>query len=45
MAAVKEHFRPEFINRLDDVVVFRALAIESMIPIVRIQLDRLNQLS
>ena len=44
MGAVKEHFRPEFINRLDDVVVFRALALESMIPIVSIQLDRLNNL-
>lgn len=44
MGAVKEHFRPEFINRLDDVVVFRALALESMIPIVKIQLDRLGEL-
>ena len=44
MEAVRGHFRPEFINRLDDVVVFRSLALEAMLPIVQIQLDNLNTL-
>ncbi|MCH9699047.1 MAG: ATP-dependent chaperone ClpB [Gammaproteobacteria bacterium] len=43
MAIVGEHFRPEFINRIDDTVVFRPLAIEQIRQIARIQLSILKQ--
>jgi ATP-dependent Clp protease ATP-binding subunit ClpB len=39
-AALRQHFRPEFLNRLDEVVTFRALAQEDMHAIARIQLRR-----
>jgi ATP-dependent Clp protease ATP-binding subunit ClpB len=44
MAAVKRHFRPEFINRIDDIIVFHRLAREHMGVIVSIQLKRLEAL-
>jgi ATP-dependent Clp protease ATP-binding subunit ClpB len=37
MAAVQQHFRPEFINRLDDIVVFHPLGAEHIRQIARIQ--------
>lgn len=42
-AAVNRHFPPEFINRLDDVVIFDPLNREQMRDIVGIHLDRLQQ--
>jgi ATP-dependent Clp protease ATP-binding subunit ClpB len=44
MQAVRSHFRPEFLNRLDDILVFRQLTPEVMRPIVDIQLKRLQNL-
>ncbi|MCG8924663.1 ATP-dependent chaperone ClpB [Lentzea sp. DG1S-22] len=41
MAVVQRHFKPEFLNRLDDVVVFHALATEELTSIVDIQVARL----
>ena len=41
MAEVKTHFRPEFVNRIDEVVVFHALADENIRSIARIQLKLL----
>jgi len=41
---LKAHFRPEFLNRVDEVLVFHRLAAEHMRAIVRIQLERVNQL-
>jgi len=41
MAVVRRHFKPEFLNRLDDVVVFQALATEELTSIVDIQVRRL----
>ncbi|ANI93666.1 ATP-dependent chaperone ClpB [Dietzia timorensis] len=41
MTAVKTAFKPEFINRLDDVVVFDALSQEQLTSIVDIQIDEL----
>ena len=38
---VRLHFRPEFLNRLDDLVVFHSLGIAEIKQIVRIQLDQL----
>ena len=42
METVKRSFKPEFLNRLDDVVVFHALSTEELTSIVDIQLDRLG---
>ncbi|MGH8791692.1 MAG: ATP-dependent chaperone ClpB [Stackebrandtia sp.] len=41
LAGVREHFKPEFLNRLDDTVVFDSLAPEELKSIVDVQLDRL----
>ena len=43
MDAVRKTFRPEFLNRLDDVLIFRRLGREQMARIVDIQLDRVNE--
>ena len=43
MEVVRNHFRPEFINRLDDVVMFSPLGTEQLIRIVDLQLDALQQ--
>jgi ATP-dependent Clp protease ATP-binding subunit ClpB len=40
---LRQHFRPEFLNRVDETVVFRALTEEQLEQIVRIQLERLRQ--
>ncbi len=42
MVAVRTHFKPEFLNRLDDIVVFHALTTEDLASIVDIQLDSLR---
>ena len=44
MQAVRGHFRPEFLNRLDDILVFNQLAPEVMPIIVDIQLRKLREL-
>jgi ATP-dependent Clp protease ATP-binding subunit ClpB len=43
MAVVTQHFRPEFINRVDEIVVFHSLGREQIRAIVDIQLGRLRQ--
>jgi ATP-dependent Clp protease ATP-binding subunit ClpB len=43
MSVVRSHFKPEFLNRLDDVVVFHALSTEELGRIVDIQLDALGR--
>ena len=43
MDAVRAHFRPEFLNRLDDQIVFDRLSRGDMDGIVRIQLSRLQR--
>jgi ATP-dependent Clp protease ATP-binding subunit ClpB len=43
LGAVKAHFRPEFLNRLDDTVVFQPLDVASLIPIVKSHLERLRE--
>jgi ATP-dependent Clp protease ATP-binding subunit ClpB len=40
---VGQHFRPEFINRVDEIVVFHPLGTEQIRAIVEIQLSRLRQ--
>ena len=41
--AIKQHFRPEFLNRLDDIVIFSPLTREQLRSIVHIQVDRLAE--
>ena len=43
MGEVKTHFRPEFINRIDEIVVFHALGETQIAAIARIQLKRLEK--
>jgi len=43
MQVLSEHFRPEFINRVDEIVVFHSLGREQIRSIVDIQLGRLRQ--
>jgi ATP-dependent Clp protease ATP-binding subunit ClpB len=43
MQVVTQHFRPEFINRVDDIVVFHSLGREQIRSIVDIQLGRLRK--
>ncbi|MFW6414116.1 MAG: ATP-dependent chaperone ClpB [Verrucomicrobiota bacterium] len=40
---LRRHFRPEFLNRVDDIVVFHALSKEHILKIVDLQLDRFAQ--
>ncbi|HET6764879.1 MAG TPA: ATP-dependent chaperone ClpB [Longimicrobiaceae bacterium] len=44
LGELRRHFRPEFLNRVDDVIVFRPLGMEQLTHIVRIQLKRLESL-
>ncbi len=44
MRVVREHFRPEFLNRLDEVILFSRLQRTDMARIVDIQLERLRAL-
>lgn len=39
MGALKEHFRPEFLNRLDEIVLFNILSPEAIKDIVRMQVE------
>lgn len=44
MEVVRGHFRPEFLNRLDEIVLFHRLGQEHMAPIVDIQVARVQKL-
>jgi len=44
MAVVRRHFRPEFLNRLDEIILFRRLQRADMGAIVQIQLGNLRKL-
>ncbi|GAA5177092.1 ATP-dependent chaperone ClpB [Rugosimonospora acidiphila] len=43
LSTVRTHFKPEFLNRLDDIVVFGALSATELESIVNIQLDSLRK--
>ena len=42
LGELRQHFRPEFLNRVDETVVFHPLATEQLVKIVEIQLERLR---
>ncbi|MGH6728863.1 MAG: AAA family ATPase, partial [Sphingomicrobium sp.] len=44
MEVVRSHFRPEFLNRLDEIILFHRLSASHMGPIVDIQVKRLQKL-
>jgi ATP-dependent Clp protease ATP-binding subunit ClpB len=44
MEVVRSHFRPEFLNRLDEIILFHRLSAAHMAPIVAIQVGRLQKL-
>jgi ATP-dependent Clp protease ATP-binding subunit ClpB len=44
MEVVRGHFRPEFLNRLDEIILFHRLSASHMGPIVDIQVQRLGKL-
>jgi len=42
-AVMEEHFRPEFLNRIDEIVVFKALSLEVILKIVDLQVAELKE--
>jgi ATP-dependent Clp protease ATP-binding subunit ClpB len=44
MEAVRQAFKPEFINRLDDIIIFNRLEMDDMDTIVNLQLQEINDL-
>jgi ATP-dependent Clp protease ATP-binding subunit ClpB len=44
MEALRLHFRPEFLNRVDDILIFQRLTLEQLRQIVDLQMNRLRQL-
>jgi len=44
MEIVRSHFRPEFLNRLDEIILFHRLGVAHMAPIVDIQVARIGRL-
>ncbi len=44
MEVVRAHFRPEFLNRLDEIILFHRLGMDHMAPIVDIQVLRVQKL-
>jgi ATP-dependent Clp protease ATP-binding subunit ClpB len=43
MEAMRAHFKPEFLNRVDELIIFRGLGIEEIKAIVDIQVKKLEQ--
>jgi ATP-dependent Clp protease ATP-binding subunit ClpB len=43
MAELRDHFRPEFLNRVDDIVLFKPLSLEEITSIVDLLLKSLNR--
>ncbi len=44
MQALRQHFRPEFLNRIDDLIIFHTLKRDELRQIVTIQIERLQKL-
>jgi ATP-dependent Clp protease ATP-binding subunit ClpB len=43
LEALNQHFRPEFLNRIDEIIIFHSLTLEDLIKIVDIQLGHLER--
>jgi ATP-dependent Clp protease ATP-binding subunit ClpB len=44
LEAMDQHFRPEFLNRIDEIIIFHSLTMEDLVQIVDIQLGHLQKL-
>jgi ATP-dependent Clp protease ATP-binding subunit ClpB len=44
MRVLREHFRPEFLNRVDDIVIFRPLGVAQMAKILELRLNEVSKL-
>jgi ATP-dependent Clp protease ATP-binding subunit ClpB len=44
LEVLREHFKPEFLNRVDDIVIFHQLSREQIGDIIEIQLERLRRM-
>src|SRR5215470_13068130 len=44
LEALRQHFRPEFLNRVDDIIVFKPLGEEQLTRIIELRLDDLREL-
>jgi len=45
MEILRRHFRPEFLNRIDEIIVFHALTKEQIKDIVKLQLERVKRMA
>ncbi len=43
MSELRAHFKPEFLNRIDDIVIFKALQLDEIVKIVKLQIEQLNK--
>jgi ATP-dependent Clp protease ATP-binding subunit ClpB len=43
MAQLRQRFRPEFLNRIDEIVIFAPLTRDDLVQIVRLQVDRVRR--
>jgi ATP-dependent Clp protease ATP-binding subunit ClpC len=43
MQLLRAHFRPEFLNRIDEIIVFRSLTRDQVVDITRLMLDRVTR--
>jgi ATP-dependent Clp protease ATP-binding subunit ClpB len=43
MEALNQHFRPEFLNRVDEIIIFHSLSLENLVKIVDLQLRQLEK--
>merc|ERR1711967_184383 len=43
MQALREKFRPEFLNRIDEFITFKSLGLAELVPIVQLELTKVNQ--
>jgi ATP-dependent Clp protease ATP-binding subunit ClpB len=44
LVVLRDHFKPEFLNRIDDIVVFKQLGREQIAEIIDVQLGKLRQM-
>jgi len=44
LAEMDQHFRPEFLNRIDEIIIFNSLAMEHLVQIVDIQIAHLRKI-
>ena len=43
MSDVRRTFKPEFLNRIDDIIIFKALQLDEIVQIVKLQIEMLNE--